>query len=335
MFSASSTTRPILCGLLLAAGMAVTPAAQATFPGDNGRIVFGRPDAQGNLQVWTARADMSHQRQLTSGDASSGFATWSPRAPMIAFDSNQADPDLGDDVEINDVFTMRADGSGAKRITSGEGFAGDPSWTPDGTRLVFVSDEGDYPAKQGVYSSRRDGSDLRRITTLPEGANSDTAPRVSPDGRRIVFTRYFPADTGRETSALYLVDSDGSHLRRIRATARLHPGDADWSPDGRYLVFEADGPREGSRGDIYTIRRNGTQLRNLTGNVNGRQGSSDPVFSPDGKRILFVSGTFPTDGAPKVGLAIMRTDGSKRTMLPGSPAFEDQPDWRSNPQKHR
>lgn len=329
MNHARSTTTGVLCGLLLASSVAGAPAAEATFPGENGRIVFGRPDAAGNLQVWTARIDMTRQRQLTTGDASSGYATWSPRGRRIAFDSNQADSDPGDDTNINDVFTMRSDGSGVRRVTGGDGYAGDPSWTPSGRRLVFISDEGDYPAKQGVYSSRRDGSGLHRITKLPAGASSDTAPRVSPGGHRIVFTRYFPTETDRETSALYLVDPDGTHLRRLTATARLHPGDADWSPDGRSLVFEADGPRTGSRGDIYTIRRDGTHLRNLTRNKNGKQGASDPVYSPDGKRILFVSGDFPADGAPQVGLATMRPDGSKRRRLPGIPAFEDQPDWRS------
>lgn len=333
MTNARSTTTGVLCGLLLATSAAVGPSAEATVRGDDARIVFGRPDAAGNSQVWTARIDMTRQRQLTTGEASSGWATWSPRGHRIAFDSSRADPDPGDEANINDVFTMRADGSGVRRITGGDGYAGDPSWAPDGRRLVFVSDEGDYPSKQGVYSSRRDGSGLRRITTLPVGANSDTAPRVAPGGHRIVFTRYFPTESDREDSALYLVDFDGSDLRRIAATARLHPGDADWSPNGRSLVFEADGPRDGSRGDIYTIRRDGTHLRNLTRNENGRQGSADPVFSPDGRRILFVSGDFPVDGPPSVGLATMRTDGSGRTRLPDTPAFEDQPDWRSVPRR--
>ncbi|KQT94303.1 hypothetical protein ASG49_05275 [Marmoricola sp. Leaf446] len=322
------TTTGVLCGLLLASGLAAGPA-EAAYPGDNGRIVFGRPDSGGNLQVWTARIDMTRQRQLTSGAAGSGWATWSPRARRIAFDSNRADPDPGDEVGINDVFTMRADGSGVRRVTGGDGYAGDPSWTPGGRRLLFVSDEGDYPAGQGVYSSRPDGSGLRRVTTLPAGAGSDTAPKASPDGRRIVFTRYVPTGTGEETSALHLVDPDGSHLRRLRTTGRLRPGDADWSPDGRHLVFEAAGTRAGSRGDIFTIRRDGTRLRNLTRNETGRQGAADPVYSPDGRRILFVSGEFPADGPPRVGLATMRPDGSHRTRLPGTPAFEDQPDWRS------
>lgn len=299
--------------------------AEATFPGANGAITFQRPDDNGTLQVWVANPDMSGQTQLTHGAADSGWPTWSPGGDRIAFDSSRTDPDPNDEDVRNDVFTMNPDGSDVVRVTNFAGLSGDASWFPDGSRLVFESDLGADPGKLSIYSSRPDGSDLRRITTLPAGAEADSAARVSPDGLRLVFTRAFSDGA----TALYVVDLDGSHEHRLDATAILHPGDADWSPDGRTLVFEADGAARGSHGNIYTIGADGTHVRNLTMNPPGRRGSADPVFSPDGQQILFVLGLFPLRGDPTIGLATMRPDGTDRSYLSDTPTFEDQPDWES------
>ena len=190
-------------------------------------------------QLWVANADLSNQRQISFGPYTSGFATWNPDGTRLAFDSNRSDPDLTDDVRPNDVFTMKPDGTGVVQVTNfGGGFSGDPGWSPDGKWLTFESDGGDYPANQGIYVSRPDGSHLRRITTLPEGYGFDAAPQFSPDGKRIVFTRFHFDDQDNETSALYVVNVDGTHETRLDATADLHPGDANWSPDGKTLAFE-------------------------------------------------------------------------------------------------
>ena len=297
----------------------------------NGDIAFMRADPAGHIQVWVAHSDLTGQRQLTNDSTSnSGYPTWAPGSKRLAFDSDRSDPDPTDANEISDVFTMDPNGGHVVRITGGNGFSADPSWSPDGKLLAFESDLGQNPTKQGIYIARPDGSHLRRVTTLPPGAEFDLAPRFSPDGKQIVFTRYvLTGDV--ETSSLFVVNVDGSHERRLTRTADLYPGDADWSNDGRTLVFEADGPNPGSRGEIYTIRASGTHLHNLTHNVTGRQGSSDPVYSPDGRLILFVSGVFPSDGPPTIGLTTMRTDGTRRAFISSHPADEHQPDWASVP----
>jgi Tol biopolymer transport system component len=295
----------------------------------NGDIAFMRADPAGHIQVWVAHSDLTGQRQLTNDSTSnSGYPTWAPGGKRLAFDSDRSDPDPTDAKEISDVFTMDPKGAHVVRITRGNGFSADPSWSPDGSLLAFETDLGQNPTKQGIYVARPDGSHLQRVTTLPPGAEFDLAPRFSPDGKQIAFTRYvLTGDV--ETSTLFVVNVDGSHERRLTRTADLYPGDADWSNDGRTLVFEADGPSPGSRGEIYTIRADGTHLRNLTHNVTGRQGSSDPVYSPDGRLILFVSGEFPPDGPPTIGLATMRTDGTRRAFISTHPADEHQPDWAS------
>lgn len=315
-----------LCVGVLGLATSAAPPADATFPGHDGGITFSRVDENGNFQVWVANADLTDQHQLTAGDSGSGFSTWKPDGTRLAFDSDRSDPDRTDDVGINDVFTMNPDGTGVVQVTDGSGFSGDPSWSPSGRLLTFESDLGDNPAKQGIYLSTPDGRHLRRVTTLPSGDEIDAAPRFSPSGTRIVFTRFHLDTEGVETSALYIVNVDGSHERRLAATADLHPGDADWSPDGETLVFEADGPAL-SRGDIFTIRADGRHLRNLTNDAPFLQGAADPVFSPDGRQIMYLKGEFPADGEATLGLATMRKNGHQQAFISNTPVEEHQPDW--------
>ena len=68
-------------------------------------------DENGFAQLWTANPDLTAEQQLTHGDANSGWPAWAPDASRIAFDSDRSDPDPTDQVFVNDVFTMRPDGT--------------------------------------------------------------------------------------------------------------------------------------------------------------------------------------------------------------------------------
>src|SRR5215212_10612073 len=154
-------------------------------------IAFMKEDSDGVWQTWVANKDLSDQVKLTSGSADSGWAVWKPGGDKLAFDSNRADPDPDDSNAINDIFTMNPDGSGVVKLTDSKGFSGDAGWSPDGSRIAFDSDRGNYPQGQGIYVMDVDGSNVRRVTTLPAKAEFDQAARFSPDGRRLVFTRYW------------------------------------------------------------------------------------------------------------------------------------------------
>ena len=91
-------------------------------------------------------------------------------------------------------------------------------------------------------------------------------------------------------------------------------------------MFEAY-PSATSRGDIYSVRADGRALRNLTGN-SGPNGSADPVWSPDGRRILFLQGV--AEGSDfQLGLATMDADGSRRAFISSDPVESHQPDWHA------
>jgi Tol biopolymer transport system component len=330
--------RPIIMALMLASLVAFAvagaawvlvapPPAKAAFPGQNGRIVFWREDSDGFVQTWVADKDLSDRAKLTSGSADSGWAVWKPGGAKLAFDSTRADPDPTDARAIDDIFKMNPDGTGVVKLTDSKSFNADAGWSPDGRKIAFDSDRADRPGRFEIHVMDSDGTNVRRLTTLPAYAIFDLAPRFSPDGRRIVFTRYV---VDNAVSALFTVRVDGGGLKRLTPWIN-GAGDADYSPDGKKLVFEAFSLTKNHRcyGDIYTVDSDGQHLTNITDN-RCVEGSSDPVWSPNGKKILFLQDR-AEGGVPQVGLglATMNPDGSARHFISSNPVEGHHPDWES------
>src|SRR5215207_2521386 len=305
--------------------------AMAEFPGQNGRIAFHREDSNGFFQTWVANKDLSNKHKLTSGPSNSGWAVWKPGGAKLAFDSDRYDPDTSgspsDISGINDIFKMNPDGTGLVKLTDSKNFDADSGWSPDGKKIVFDSDRRNHEGRQEIHVMDADGSNVRRLTTLPSDAMYDIAPRFSPDGRRIVFTRYI-TDPGR--SALFTVGVDGSGLKQLTPWGN-GAGDADFSPDGNKLVFEAYPQQNCLNGEIYTVDSDGQHLTNIADN-RCHGGGSDPVWSADGKKILFLS-THDEGGKFGIALATMNPDGSDRHFITPNPGEDvvHQPDWESVP----
>ena len=291
-----------------------------------GKITYMHDDASGSAQTWTACADLTGAKQLTSvAMRQSGWPVWSPDGSRIAFDSDRADPNVNDGITINDVFTMKSDGTDVRKLTDSTGESGDPAYSPDGKLIAFEMDRADAGIKQGIFvMNAADGSGLRRITSVPGSARDDHSPRFAPDGKRVVFLREIDDDT----SNLFVVDLDGSGLRQI-TPGDLHPGDAAWSPDGTQIVFEADLVADGRAGP-WIVGADGSGLRSLTGpqDVSATwDGFSDPVWSPDGSLILTMHGLHDPDGSARAGLATIHPDGTDLRYIADGLGAEHQADW--------
>jgi Tol biopolymer transport system component len=92
-------------------------------------------------------------------------------------------------------------------------------------------------------------------------------------------------------------------------------------------VFEAY-PNPDAFGDIYVVAAGGGRARNLTRNPVGEAGSADPVWSPDGRKILFLDNRY-VNGVGRTGLATMSPDGTGRAFVSSANVEEHQPDWES------
>ncbi len=117
-----------------------------------------------------------------------------------------------------------------------------PSWSPDGTRIAFVSELGENP---NIWLMDADGGNRKRLT---EGTFNDVFPSWSPDGTSIVFVRASPQDE----SDIHIMDADGGNVTRL--TSGLRVMGPKWSPDGTRIVFAGmKGAWDSPEIDIYTV----------------------------------------------------------------------------------
>jgi dipeptidyl aminopeptidase/acylaminoacyl peptidase len=127
----------------------------------------------------------------------------------------------------------------------------EPSFSADGHTIAFVR-EGD------VYAMRADGSGQKRLTS---GAELDSRPLVSPNGRIVVFERRTAADAPRD---LYTVSVKGGGVHAIGSSV-ADEHEASFSPDGRTIAFvRTSAAGGGANDDIYTVRPSGAKLHRLT-----------------------------------------------------------------------
>jgi len=169
-----------------------------------------------------------------------------------------------DEGSLLDVFVMNVDGSAITNLTPGTDASndGEPEWSPDGTRIVFGSDRtGDI----GLYTMASDGSDVIKLTD----GFSDRTARWSPDGQRIVFARFLDPAAGGTDFELFVINSDVTGLTQITRNGAFRTTDADWFPDGQWMVLATQDLNGLGFYDLYVMRSDGTDRVRLTTNEGG------------------------------------------------------------------
>jgi Tol biopolymer transport system component len=199
----------------------------------------------------------------------------------------------------SDIYTIRSDGTGLRRLTNTPENENMASWSPDGSKIAFVRWLGKKGGRYaGVYDfwhatiwvMDADGSHQQRLT--PPRVKGAYGPSWSPDGRRILFGKY----EGNYTWNLALMDADGSGLKKLThdPAPRIMGG---WSPDGR--IFYNDGP-----GLIYAMNLDGSGLKAIA------DGPGCYSISPDGKWLAIAE-----HNAGQLLLAPASGQGAEETLI--------------------
>ena len=146
-----------------------------------------------------------------------------------------------------DLYAVRADGHGTRRLTHGGGDEPGVSFAPDGKRIVFAREGGGGSA---MYTMRLRGGGLHRVS---RGSGDFTDPVFSPNGRLIAFSRGDGGSLGLRS--LFVMRANGSHVRRLTHHGKgVEDLEADFSPNGRALVFARG---TGADFDLWTVRVSG------------------------------------------------------------------------------
>jgi len=201
-----------------------------------------------NYEIYELRLDDGSVERLTNRYGVETAPEFSPDGTLLTYAKWNAA------TENFQIVIADRHGDDARNISRANGW--DPTWSPDGKRILFAADKN---GANQLYTVKLDGSDLKVITNLPAlRGRSDW----SPDGNYIVT--YSGPAWNRE---LYIMNSDGSGLRQLTPSGGNSQGPS-FSPDGMWVAFTAyfDDYGDDHGCEIYIIRIDGTDLRRLTNN---------------------------------------------------------------------
>ncbi len=311
-------------------------------------VVLGRREAAGDRPAQPPPPDTPHDPREThlrnlhrlTSRGQNAEAYFSADGKEVIFQSTR------DGLGCDQIFTMNADGTNVRMVSTDRGVTTCGFFFPDRPRIIYASTHlgsaacPPRPAPTGgyawglhpdyeIFSADMDGGNLTRLTDNP---GYDAEGAVSPDGKRIVFTSLRRGDLD-----LYLMDADGGNVRRL-TTDYGYDGGPFFSWSGKYIVYRAFHPRtEAERAgyaedlarnifrptwlELFVMNADGTGKRQVT-----QLGAASfaPFLHPDDERIIFSSNLHdPTRRS--FALYLVRTDGSGLERITFAETFASFP----------
>jgi len=285
---------------------------------------------EGSSQIFVRWMDSGVSASITNLTESPANLRWSPEGSMILFSkfvpspSSQQIADLPappqgaewekpaqviDDVVYrrdgggyvekgsNHIFVISAAGGSARQLTFGDYNHSSASWAPDGEHIIFTADRSGNaeldPNNEQIFEMNINSGEIMQITDKRGPHNN---PRISPDGNHIAYTGYEDQFVGYQLTDLYIMNRDGSNLRKISEKIEQDISSIHWSADSQSIFF---GYTEEGISKIGNIKLNGNYTsvaENLSAATIGRPYSGGSYSVATNGRIAYSVGS-PTKPA--------------------------------------
>ncbi len=271
----------------------------ATWSPDGKSIVF-QSEKSGIQKIYTINIDGSGLKKITHGISRDFYPDWSPDGKSILFHSDRNGRyDLG--TQDLDIYQLRLDSLKAKALVNDSHNDIMGRWSPDGNKIVFVSDRRGYRDVTNIYIY---DLQTKKTTNVTSGFEEAYDPAWSPDGSKIAFSA--PTQFHDGLYDIFVVNVDGSNLINLTNNSERHDFVPDWSPDGKKILFQA-GFR--SPVQIYAIDVFSKKVSQIT---SGEKSNDLARWSPNGEKIIFVSYRNKNGD-----IYMMNSDGSNQKMIVG------------------
>ena len=269
---------------------------------DGKKIAF-QSTRDGNDELYVLDLASGEVTRLTDHIASDAQPSWSPDGVWIVFASDRSRDSFSGRAAYQ-LYLMRSDGTGVRRLAETTSADFMPRWSPDGEWIAFLSDR---DRELGIFVMRPDGSDVHSLLP-PEFEATPGNPSWSPDGRRVAFD----AANG-ESYDIYSVGLDSGDV-----VNHTQSEESEWYPvwgprKDWILAGVLTGTREDGTHQIVALNASGGQRSPVTAATPRSGHARDwwPTWSPDGDRIAFASRrTGPWR------LYVINADGSGEVALP-------------------
>jgi dipeptidyl aminopeptidase/acylaminoacyl peptidase len=253
--------------------------------------------------------------------------------------------DVMKDRRRSNLWSVGADGTKHRPLTSGNRNDVSPRWSPSGDRIAWVSSDGGTPQVHVRYTDTGEAAVISRLAEAPQGL------AWSPDGRQLAFFMHVPDPVkpfveppvrpeGAEWAAppkvvtrlvyradgegylrdghsqLFVLSAEGGAPRQLTDGPFDHDGQAAWTPDGAFILLSAnrhdDGEYDPANSEVYEVAVADGTVRALTSR-SGPDGS--PAVSPDGRRVAYLGYDDRLQFYQVTRLYVMNRDGSEPRCL--------------------